>query len=69
MSDSEKVEFVESSGNIFADLGPPKPEECLAKAELAIEIVVTESAAPEESGEITVAIRPNAKRLFGTARG
>jgi len=123
MSDSEKVEFVESSGNIFADLGLPKPEECLAKAELAreirkiitdrdltqaqagailgiaqpnvsdlmcgklarfsiekmlefltalgrdIEIVVTESTAPEEPGEITVAVRPNAKRLFGTARG
>jgi predicted XRE-type DNA-binding protein len=31
-------DYVESSGNVFADLGLPNPEEMLAKAELAIKI-------------------------------
>lgn len=117
MIDSERIEFVESSGNVFADLGLPNPEERLAKAQLAreirkiitdrdltqaqagailgiaqpnvsdlmrgklarfsvekmlefltalgrdIKIVVTEAAAPQEQGEITVAVRPSAGRL------
>jgi hypothetical protein len=29
------IECVESSGNIFADLGVPNPEEAMAKAEVA----------------------------------
>jgi predicted XRE-type DNA-binding protein len=33
-----KRDYVESSGNVFADLGLPNPEEMLAKAELAIKI-------------------------------
>lgn len=33
-----KRDYVESSGNIFADLGLPDADERLAKAELAIEI-------------------------------
>jgi len=32
------IEFTESSGNVFADLGLPNAEEALAKAELAIAI-------------------------------
>ena len=113
----EQIEFVESSGNVFADLGLPNPEERLAKAELAreirkiiadreltqaqagaiigiaqpnvsdllrgklarfsiekmmeyltalgrdVKIVVTETAAPEEPGEITVAVRSRTGRL------
>src|SRR5262249_19533179 len=35
---SKKMEIEESSGNIFADLGLPEPEERLAKADLAIRI-------------------------------
>lgn len=31
-------EYVKSSGNVFADLGLPNPEERLAKAELARQI-------------------------------
>jgi predicted XRE-type DNA-binding protein len=31
----EKIEFEKSSGNVFADLGLPNPEERLAKARLA----------------------------------
>jgi predicted XRE-type DNA-binding protein len=33
-----KRDYIESSGNVFADLGLPNPEEMLAKAELAIKI-------------------------------
>ena len=32
------IEIEESSGNVFADLGVPNPEEYLVKAELAIQI-------------------------------
>lgn len=32
------LEIEESSGNVFADLGLPNPEECLVKADLAIQI-------------------------------
>lgn len=33
-------DYVVSSGNVFADLGVPNPEEALAKAELASKIAV-----------------------------
>lgn len=33
-----KIEYEESSGNVFADLGLPNPEEALAKAEVARQI-------------------------------
>lgn len=32
------IDYVISSGNVFADLGVPNPEEALAKAELASKI-------------------------------
>jgi predicted XRE-type DNA-binding protein len=32
-------EYVLSSGNVFADLGLPKPDELLAKADLAAKII------------------------------
>lgn len=35
-----EVDYVVSSGNVFADLGLPNPEEALAKAELAHKITV-----------------------------
>jgi predicted XRE-type DNA-binding protein len=35
-----EVDYVVSSGNVFADLGLPNPEEALAKAELANKISV-----------------------------
>ena len=34
----ENIEYTEGSGNIFADLGVPNPEEALAKAEIALKI-------------------------------
>ena len=36
---ARKQDYLVSSGNVFADLGLPKPEEFLAKAELAIKII------------------------------
>jgi predicted XRE-type DNA-binding protein len=36
----QEVDYVVSSGNVFADLGVPNPEEALAKAELANKISV-----------------------------
>ena len=35
---NESLEFEESSGNVFADLNIPKPEQYLAKAQLAARI-------------------------------
>jgi len=35
---AKKIHAVEGSGNVFADLGLPNPEERLAKADLAIRI-------------------------------
>jgi len=35
---SKKIQVEEGSGNIFADIGLPNPEERLAKADLAIRI-------------------------------
>jgi predicted XRE-type DNA-binding protein len=34
-----KRDYVESTGNVFADLGLPEPDEALAKAELAQKVV------------------------------
>ncbi len=34
----DHIEVTESTGNVFADIGVPEPEEALAKADLAIRI-------------------------------
>ncbi len=38
MNHKSTLKITKSSGNVFADLGLPNPEECLAKAELAFQI-------------------------------
>lgn len=38
---SKRIEVEEGSGNVFADIGLPNPEERLAKADLAIRISET----------------------------
>ena len=38
---NKKIQVEEGSGNIFADIGLPNPEERLAKADLAIRIAET----------------------------
>lgn len=37
----EDIEYIESSGNVFADLGIPEPEEAMAKAQIAMKIYET----------------------------
>ncbi len=39
--DGKEIEMEESSGNVFADLGLPDPDERLAKADLSIAIART----------------------------
>lgn len=51
------IEVEESSGNVFADIGLPNPEEHLAKADLAIRI-----AAAIRAGRLT---QTRAARLLG----
>jgi len=55
--DGREIEYEESSGNVFADLGLPNPEERLMKADLAIQIGriirdrgLTQRQAAEEMG-------------------
>jgi predicted XRE-type DNA-binding protein len=67
MIDNEKIEFVESSGNIFADLGLPNPEERLAKAELAREIrrIITDRDLTQaQAGAILGIAQPNVSDLM-----
>lgn len=67
MSDSDKIEFVESSGNVFADLGLSNPEERLAKAELARQIraiVMERGLTQVEAGTILGLAQPNVSNLM-----
>jgi len=38
MRKKTSIDITDSSGNVFADVGLPAPEECLAKAQLALQI-------------------------------
>lgn len=40
MSDADEIEFEESSGNVFADLGLPNADELMLKARLAHQITI-----------------------------
>jgi len=67
MNTDETIEFVESSGNIFADLGLPNPEERLAKAELAREIrrIIAERALTQaQAGALLGIAQPNVSDLM-----
>lgn len=48
-------DYVVSSGNVFADLGPPNPEEALAKAELAHKITVQATPSTRQRARVLVA--------------
>lgn len=63
----EQVQFVESSGNIFADLGLPNPEERLAKAELARairKIIAERDLTQAQAGAILGIAQPNVSDLI-----
>jgi len=64
---SEKIEFTESSGNVFADLGLPNPEERLAKAGLARQIrkiIESRQLTQTEAGTILGIAQPNVSNLM-----
>lgn len=64
---SDIIEFTESSGNVFADLGLPNPEERLAKAELARQIraiLEARNLTQTEAGAILGIAQPNVSTLM-----
>ncbi len=64
---SDEIEFTESSGNVFADLGLPNPEERLAKAELARQIrtIIEERHLTQtQAGAILGIAQPNVSNLL-----
>lgn len=66
---SEDVEIEAGSGNVFADIGMPNPEEALAKAELARQInfiLKTKKITQTEAGGILGIPQP---RVSDLARG
>ncbi len=59
--------IVESSGNVFADLGLPNPEERLAKAELARQIrtiIVERDLTQAQAGALLGLAQPNVSNLL-----
>ncbi len=63
---SDEIEFAESSGNVFADLGLPNSEERLAKAELArqIRVIIEERELTQvQAGAILGIAQPNISNL------
>jgi predicted XRE-type DNA-binding protein len=63
----EQIEFVESSGDIFADLGLPNPEERMAKAELAREvrkIIASRELTQAQAGAALGIAQPNVSDLM-----
>jgi predicted XRE-type DNA-binding protein len=61
-----KLEVEESSGNVFADLGLPEPEERLAKADLAIAItrdIQRRELTQQEAAELLGIAQPDVSNL------
>jgi predicted XRE-type DNA-binding protein len=70
---NEGVEFHVSSGNVFADLGHPEPEEALAKAKLAFvisSIILERGWSPTQAAEALRIDQPKVSALLnGRLRG
>jgi predicted XRE-type DNA-binding protein len=63
----EKIKVHSSSGNVFADLGLPNPEELLIKAELThqiSEIISTRQLTENEAAELLAIDRSNLSTLL-----
>jgi predicted XRE-type DNA-binding protein len=63
----ENEEIIESSGNVFADLGLPNPEERLAKAELARQIrriIAERDLTQAQAGAVLGLAQPNVSNLL-----
>jgi predicted XRE-type DNA-binding protein len=67
--DGIEVEYEESSGNVFADLGLPNPEERLAKADLAIAIARSLDARGLSDAEATELLGISQSQFAQLTRG
>jgi predicted XRE-type DNA-binding protein len=64
---SRHIEYEESSGNVFADLGVPEPEEALLKSDLAIrvvEIIEERGLTQKEAAKLLHVAQPNISKLI-----
>ena len=68
MSDTP-IEFVESCGNVFADLGLPNPDERMAKAELALAITRHIRARGLNQTEAALLLQTSQARVSAVMRG
>ncbi len=68
MSDT-KIEFVDSSGNVFADLGLSNPDERMAKAELALAITRRIRARGLNQTEAATLLQTSQARVSAVTRG
>ena len=67
MSSRKQDTVTEGSGNVFADLGLPEPEELLAKAELAARIgriIKSRHLKQEEAASVLGTTQPNVSNLI-----
>lgn len=72
MSDFDEIEYEESSGNVFADLGLPDADELLLKAGLARQITATLEArglTQAEAARILGTQQPRVSQLVRGALG
>ena len=72
MTDKEIIEVEQSSGNVFADLGLPNPEQELLKAHLALQIykIIKERGLRQaEAGKILGIEQPQVSALMRNRSG
>ena len=72
MAKSREIQYAESSGNVFADLGFPNPERELLKAHLTLEIyriVKRRKLTQKQAGEILGIKQPHVSTLMGGRSG
>ena len=64
---AKRIQIEKGSGNVFADIGLPNPEEALAKAEIARQvnrILVARKLSQAEAGVILGIAQPRVSDLF-----
>ena len=64
---AKQIQIEKGSGNVFADIGLPNPEEALAKAEIARQvnrILVARKLSQAEAGVILGIAQPRVSDLF-----
>lgn len=72
MARTKKIEFEESSGNVFADLGFPNPEKEMLKARLILEIariIKDRGLTQAEAGKILGLAQPRVSSLINARSG